>query len=167
MDFLSLVFRKAHEYQMQLWERFNFPFGIWPSTTMICGSLKRIHKVEFPRFPPAQVPTKRRLAWRHLLTFMHDSAPLDNHLRESVFPLQATLCLFARNGKDPNSQLWRLAASRDTQHPEAIQRLLWVFLCVLLPGISAMRHPGDWRISHLSSGCFCICRDSLCVYMRD
>lgn len=61
-----------------------------------------------PPVPTGSSPhetTPRRLAWRHLLTFMHDSAPLDNHLRESVFPLQATLCLFARNGKDPSSQL--------------------------------------------------------------
>lgn len=167
MNFLSLVFRKACKYQIQLWERFNFPFGIWHSTTIICGCLKKIHKVEFSWFTPDKVPVKWCLGWRHPLTFMHDSAPPDNNLRESVFPLQARLCLFARNWKDQNSQLLRLAASRDTQHPEAIQRLFWVFLCMLFRSIAAMRHPGDWRISHLSSGCFCICWESLCVYMRD
>lgn len=131
MNFLSLVFRKACKYLIQLWERFNFPFGVWHSTTMICGGLKKIHEVELCRFTPDKVPLKWCLGWHHLLTFMHDSAPLDNNLRESVFPLQARLCLFARNGKDHKSQLLRLAASCDTQHPEAIRRLFWVFLCVL------------------------------------
>lgn len=96
---------------------------------------KESHKEEFSWFTPDKVPMKWCPGWRHLLTFMHDSAPLDNNLRESVFPVQARLCLFARNGKDQNSQLLRLAASHDTRHPEAIQRLFWVFLCALLRSI--------------------------------
>lgn len=168
MNFVSLVFRKACKYQIQLWERFNFPFGIWPSTTIMCGCLKKIHKVQFSWFTPDKVPMKWCCGWRHLLTFMHDSAPLDNNLRESVFPLQADSVFLLETGRIRIPSFLRLAASCDTQHPEAIQRLFWVFLFTLLRGTAVMSiHPGDWRFFHLSAACFCICWDSLCVYMCD